>query len=82
MNAAIRTAVRSASDALFTTTSAVCVTGLIVVDTPMYFIRLSSTILMLLNFNTSSDRNSASGWFGDSCCHSVRVTPFNVLNVR
>ncbi|KXK39802.1 MAG: hypothetical protein J5I52_06130 [Saprospiraceae bacterium] len=35
-------------DALFTSTSAVCVTGLIVVDTSSYFTPLGKTIIMLL----------------------------------
>lgn len=35
-------------DALFTSTSAVCVTGLIVVDTGMYFTQLGQSIIMVL----------------------------------
>src|SRR5699024_4617156 len=35
-------------DALFTSTSAVCVTGLIVVDTSSYFTTFGQTIIMLL----------------------------------
>jgi trk system potassium uptake protein TrkH len=35
-------------DALFTATSAVCVTGLVVVDTGTYFTRFGQTIIMLL----------------------------------
>lgn len=35
-------------DALFTSTSAVCVTGLVVVDTGTYFTRFGQTVIMLL----------------------------------
>ena len=35
-------------DALFTSTSAICVTGLIVVDTPTYFTPLGQTIILIL----------------------------------
>ena len=35
-------------DALFTTTSAVCVTGLVVVDTGTYFTRFGQTVILLL----------------------------------
>lgn len=38
----------SALDALFTATSAVCVTGLIVVDTGTYFTNLGQTIILIL----------------------------------
>lgn len=38
----------SALDALFTATSAVCVTGLIVVDTGTYFTQFGQTIIMIL----------------------------------
>lgn len=38
----------SALDALFTSTSAVCVTGLIVVDTGTYFTHLGQTIILVL----------------------------------
>ena len=37
-------------DALFTATSAVCVTGLVVVDTGTYFTPLGQTVIMLLIF--------------------------------
>jgi trk system potassium uptake protein TrkH len=35
-------------DALFTATSAVCVTGLVVVDTGTYFTRFGQTVILLL----------------------------------
>ncbi|MGM0365237.1 MAG: TrkH family potassium uptake protein [Actinomycetota bacterium] len=35
-------------DALFTSTSAICVTGLIVQDTPTYFTRLGKTVIIIL----------------------------------
>jgi len=35
-------------DALFTSTSAICVTGLIVQDTPLFFTDLGKTVILIL----------------------------------
>ena len=42
-------------DALFTSTSAVCVTGLVVVDTGSFFTPFGQSIILWLKYNTSAE---------------------------
>ncbi len=64
-------------DALFTAVSAVCVTGLIVVDTATYFTPTGQAFLLLLvqlgGWGSSpSPRSSSSPWDGASPCATSR----------